>query len=289
MTNALEAALKQRKDLDQYKAAKRTLFALQLTLELEDIQSVAATAMTDGPDDKSCDLLYVDRDSRSVILAQGYEATAINQRQAPAGKASSLHQAVNWLFGAQRETDVPQRLRSGWKELHEALAEGAIDDIEIWFVHNLPESAQVSEELDAAAQAAYGLVSSRYSSHQITVKATELGRETLADRYEGSRTPILVTDDFTIPVQGSFSQQGTTGLRCAPAFLRPGFTSSSPSIVTACSRPMFAATSGVRGRRAISTTESRRPLGARPGSSGRTTTGSRPLSTDSRRTSRRTL
>jgi hypothetical protein len=76
VTNALEAALEQREDLDQYEAAKRTLFALQLTLELEDIQSVAATAVTDGPDDKSCDLLYVDRDSRSVILAQGYEATA---------------------------------------------------------------------------------------------------------------------------------------------------------------------------------------------------------------------
>lgn len=208
MTSAVEAALEQRRDLDQYKVAKRTLFALQLTLELEDIHSVAATAVTDGPDDKSCDLLYVDRDSRSVILAQGYEATAINQLQAPASKASSLHQAVNWLFGAQRETDVPQRLRSGWKELHEALAEGAIDDIEIWFVHNLPESAQVHAELEAAAQAAYGLVSSRYSSHPVSVKAAELGRETLADRYEGSQTPILVTDDFSIPVQGSFSEQG---------------------------------------------------------------------------------
>lgn len=206
--SALEAALKQRNDLDQYKAAKRTLFALQLTLELEDIHSVAGTAVTDGPDDKSCDLLYVDRDSRSVILAQGYEANATNQLQAPAGKASSLHQAVNWLFAAQQETDVPQPLRSAWKELHEALADGAIDDIEIWLVHNLPESRQVQQELDAAAQAAYGLVSVRYGSHPITVKATELGRETLADRYEGSRTPILVTDDFTIPVQGCFREEG---------------------------------------------------------------------------------
>jgi hypothetical protein len=184
------------------------LFALQLTLDLEDIHSVAATALTDGPDDKSCDLVYVDRDARSVIVAQGYEATVTSKPQAPLGKATALHQAVNWLFAAEQATDVPERLRSAWKELHEALADDAIDDIEIWFVHNLPECTQNRNELIAVAKATYGLVSSRYGSHPITVTATELGRGTLTDRYEGSHTPILVTDEFTIEVQGSFTEHG---------------------------------------------------------------------------------
>jgi hypothetical protein len=95
VSDALEAALNQRTDLDRYKAAKRTLFALQPTLDLEDVHSVAATALTDGPDDKSCDLVFVDRDSRTAIVAQGYEATKTSQLQAPLGKASSLHQAIN--------------------------------------------------------------------------------------------------------------------------------------------------------------------------------------------------
>ncbi len=111
----------------------------------------------------------MDRDLRSIVLAQGFEAT-VDKPQAPGTKASSLHQAVNWLFGSEQESGVPERLRSAWREVHEALAEGAIDDVEVWFVHNLPESAGIQTELDAAANAAY----------------------------------ILVTDTFTVPVSGSF-------------------------------------------------------------------------------------
>lgn len=78
-------------------AGKRTLFALQHIRNIEDVHSVAATSVTDGPDDKSCDLVYVDRDSGSIVLAQGFEA-AVDKPQAAGNKASSLHQAVNWLL-----------------------------------------------------------------------------------------------------------------------------------------------------------------------------------------------
>lgn len=204
----LATALKQRDDLDKYQAAKRTLFALQLILDIEDIHSVAASALTDGPDDKSCDVIYVDLDSRSAIIAQGYESQRVDRLQAPQTKASSLHQAVNWLLASNRETDLPERLRSAWKELHDALADEAIDDIEIWFVHNLPESKQIQDELDAVVAAAYRLLQSRYPSHTFNVTAREIGQTILADRYKGSRTPILVTDDFTIEVSGSFTEEG---------------------------------------------------------------------------------
>jgi hypothetical protein len=277
VTDALEAALSQRDDLDQYKSAKRTLFALQLTLDLEDVHSVAATALTDGPDDKSCDLVYVDRDSGSVIIAQGYEATKVNQLQAPLVKASTLHQAVNWLFAAQQESEVPQRLRSAWKELHEALADDAIDEIEIWFVHNLPESVQNRTELDAVAQATYGLVSARYGSHPITVTATELGRTTLSDRYEGSRTPILVTDEFTIDTHGAFTEHGDN---C---------TNNLPSIERDCSQPTSADILAAPDHKATSTTESRRPHGMPLDNFGRTTTASLRSSTTLRQTSHKTL
>jgi hypothetical protein len=208
VTDPLEEALRQRTDLDQYGAAKRTLFALQMTLDIEDIHSVAATALTDGPDDKSCDVVFIDRDSRSAILAQGYESGNPAKLQAPLGKASTLHQAVNWLFGSLHEEAVPERLQSAWRELHDALAEGAIDSIEIWFVHNLPENHQIEEELSAVAKAAHGIISSRYPSVSVDFVGKELGRGSLLDRYKGSLTPILVTDEFTVEVEGSFVEKG---------------------------------------------------------------------------------
>lgn len=212
MTDVLEAALKERTDLDQYGSAKRTLFALQMSLDIEDIHSVAATALTDGPDDKSCDVIYVDRDSRSVVLAQGYESGSPGTKlQAPLGKASSLHQAANWLFGSQHEEEVPERLQSAWRELHDALNDDAIDEVEIWFVHNLPESGQVREELAAVAKAAHGIVAGRYDGQRVVnFSGKEMGRETLVDRYNGSQTPILVTEKFTLEVAGSFIEEGDT-------------------------------------------------------------------------------
>lgn len=207
MSEALEAALAERDDLNIYGPAKRSLFALQMMRDLEDIHAVAAEALTDGPDDKSCDIVYVDRDSGSVVIAQGYESTA-DKAAAPAGKTSSLHQAVSWLLGSAQQEDVPARLRSAWKELHEALGDGAIEDIAIWFVHNLPESRQVRDELEAAARTAYSLVSSRYSVENLSVTFQEVGKAYLTERYEGSRTPILVTDAFTIETTGSFEEKG---------------------------------------------------------------------------------
>ena len=66
------AARDGRADLAPYGSNRLTLFALELGLFVEDIHAVAATALTDGSDDKKCDLVYVDRDLGRAIIAQGY-------------------------------------------------------------------------------------------------------------------------------------------------------------------------------------------------------------------------
>lgn len=209
MTTPLEAALQEREDLDVYGKAKRTLFALQLTLGLDDVHTVATSVLTDGPDDKSCDLIYVDRDSNTVVIAQGYEADATTtKQQAPGNKAASVHQAVNWVLGDHAEDAVPERLRSARKEVHEALGDGVVQTLEIWFVHNLPESVQNATELKSAATAAASTIKGRYPDAEVDVVATEIGLETLGDRYEGSQTPILITEEFDIPVSGAFTEAG---------------------------------------------------------------------------------
>lgn len=209
MTTPLAEALASRDDLNKYGRAKRSLFALQLTLGLDDIHTVATSALTDGPDDKSCDVIYVDRDRGAIVLVQGYEADAPEgKQQAPGNKAASIHQALNWLLGDMSEENVPERLRSARNEVHQALADGVISSVELWFVHNLPEAAQIKHELNAAAVAGKQLILSRYEAIDVEVSATEMGLETLEDRYRGSQTPILVTDTFTIKVDGAFIESG---------------------------------------------------------------------------------
>ncbi|MGY4100686.1 hypothetical protein ACW2Q0_14205 [Nocardia sp. R16R-3T] len=82
MTDSLDVALQERSDLEKYGPNKRLLFALQLTFEIEDIDTIAATSLTDGPNDKACDLLYIDRDAGRVVLAQGFEAASNSKKTA---------------------------------------------------------------------------------------------------------------------------------------------------------------------------------------------------------------
>ncbi|WP_218003239.1 hypothetical protein, partial [Nocardia concava] len=68
MTDSLEVALHERSDLQKYGTNKRLLFALQLSFEIEEIDTVASASLTDGSNDKACDLLYIDRDAGRVVL-----------------------------------------------------------------------------------------------------------------------------------------------------------------------------------------------------------------------------
>ena len=64
---------KGRTDLvDLYGDNSLLLYALQLRYDIEDIISVASEALTDGSDDKKCDLIYIDRDSGFAVVAQAY-------------------------------------------------------------------------------------------------------------------------------------------------------------------------------------------------------------------------
>lgn len=146
MNTRVEHALSERIDLDQFPSVKRTLFGLQVRFALEDIASVAATSVTDGPDDKSCDLVYVDRESRRVIVAQEYTSTANARTEPKQTKVASLRQAVSYIFDPNSQS-TPARLVSAAREVADAMKSGMVDDIEVWFVHNLHTSPNVDSEL----------------------------------------------------------------------------------------------------------------------------------------------
>ncbi|MBD2108504.1 hypothetical protein [Nodosilinea sp. FACHB-13] len=99
MTETHQAAFQARTDLARYGDNALLLFTLQLRFDIQDIESIANDSLTDGYEDKKCDLVYVDRENEIAVIAQGYYSTSDNtNRDAPANKASDLNTAVAWLF-----------------------------------------------------------------------------------------------------------------------------------------------------------------------------------------------
>src|SRR4051812_5890523 len=88
-----------RDDLKPYEHNGLLLFALQLQFGLDDIESVASDALTDGSNDKKCDLVYVDRERGRLVVGQGYLANRRSRKAAaPGNKASDLNTAIAWLL-----------------------------------------------------------------------------------------------------------------------------------------------------------------------------------------------
>jgi hypothetical protein len=208
MTYNSLVALKERTDLDKYTNNNLLLFALEIGLSIEDIHSVATNSLTDHSDDKKCDLLYVDRDSGKAIIAQSYLATDTSKTEAPANKASDLNTAVSWLLGKNFE-NLPEILRPAAQELDSALSDGVINTIEIWYVHNLPESQNVKRELDIVEKTVDSLLKRHYFESGVeSVRGLEVGRNTLEDWFQSIRIPIIVNDKLEIPVFGGFATSG---------------------------------------------------------------------------------
>ena len=169
-----QEALSARDDLNQYGDNAIGLFALALRFSLDDIHNVAAESVTNGSDDKKCDLIFIDREEGNAVLAQCY-FSGKEKRSAPSNKASDLNIAVAWLL--QRDIkELPERLRSAASELRSAILDGQIERFEAWYVHNLPESKNVEEELATVAATAKTIVDSLYSGKRIRISATEIGR-----------------------------------------------------------------------------------------------------------------
>jgi hypothetical protein len=197
---AMEQAIRGRADLHklEYGTNSRLLFAAELILDISDIHTVAAEALIDGGEDKSCDFLYVDPDAGLVVLAQGYEAEQTNKDRAPQRKAASLHQAAAWVFAHDIER-VPQRIRPAVEQVRQEISDGLIREVRIWYVHNLPESNQVADELAAVENLVSTVLAS--AKIEVDVRAEEIGRNTLAAWYKTSVTPILVTEEFGVDVE----------------------------------------------------------------------------------------
>lgn len=200
-----ELALAARTDLNVYEHNAHLLYALEIYTGVDDIHSVATEALTDGPQDKKCDLLYINKDSGELIIAQGYVATPRKER-AKGNKADDLNTAVTWILQVPLE-QVPEIIRDAARDARHAIQSGVVNKVHIWYVHNCNESNEIQTCLDGVKHCAHAILTSRmYSSCEINeITATEVGRNRLNDWYRAQEVSILVNDEFTVSVPGGYT------------------------------------------------------------------------------------
>ena len=185
-------AYREREDLIAFGSAGLALFAMALKFGYDDLETIGADAVVDGPDDKGCDIVYIDRDQRTVIIAQSYRAETVKM-SARDGKAATLRQGISYLIEVPIEK-VPERLKASASALRSALRDGEIDQIHVWFVHNCPGSQNVVNEIQAVEGTVHSVIKTHFADQKITIFAEEIASETLEKLYTDTNTPILVND-----------------------------------------------------------------------------------------------
>jgi len=190
-----------------YKTAKKDFgldddaigaFATQLRFNLDDLKSVAAESITGGGNDRSCDLLYVDREIGIAVIAQCYVSTK-KREAAKAKKAADLNTAVSWLLSANIAS-LDEGLKDRAVELRDAIKDGAIKQIHCWYVHNLPTSANVQAELNTVETTVRSALSNWPNGADINVFAKEVGAEEIESLYTKAERTIIVSDDFNVKI-----------------------------------------------------------------------------------------
>lgn len=186
--------------ISNYGSNSLLLYALQLRFDLSDIASVASESLTDGSNDKKCDLIYVDQDTGIAVVAQAYQKQNPKDTDlAPSNKASDLNTAAAWVFSQQPE-DVPEEIREQVQLLQNSINGHSIRTIYFWYVHNLNErnGQVIKNELAAMQTTARAALKSLFPESEVEIFASEIGNETIEKWYNTSNKQIAVTDTFQV-------------------------------------------------------------------------------------------
>lgn len=197
------AAFSERSDLTEYGSAGLALFAMALKFGYDDLATIGVDAVVDGPDDKGCDVVYIDRDQRLAIVAQSYFAET-PKASARDSKAATLRQGLSYLLEVPID-GIPERLRSSASALRSAIADGGIDEVYAWFVHNCPGSQNVEREVETVGLSATSMIRTHFGVNDIRVLAEEISADAMERLYTETSTPILVNDTITFDAPSGFS------------------------------------------------------------------------------------
>lgn len=162
-------------------------------LDESDLEALAAAALTDGPNDKKIDFIHLDHDAKRLVLTQGYFSSKARDA-APDNKAADLNTAMAWFFSGDLSL-VPETIREVVSECRKALDSDKIESIELFYVHNLPESVNVARELQTAEDHVRKVLNSSVAS----VRAVELGATKIQHLYDAQDSHIEVKDSIEFP------------------------------------------------------------------------------------------
>jgi AIPR protein len=174
------------------------VFAINLRFNLDEIQTIATEAITGGGDDKKCDVIYVDKERQVAIIAQCYVSYR-HKDSAPSNKASELNTAITWLLLSDIDT-LSDAIKGRADEMRAAINAGEIKQFYIWYVHNLPCSKNVRDELHAVERAARAALARYQSGQDINIFAEEICEARLDRLYVQAERTVIVTDEIMITV-----------------------------------------------------------------------------------------
>lgn len=194
-------------ELSEYNDNALGLFALGLKFGLDDLVSIGVDAITDGSDDKKLDIVYINTEEEYAVVGQCYYSSK-DKISAPSNKASDLNTGLSWLLQRNIE-DVPERIRSAAINLRDSISKGEIKNLHIWYVHNLPESSHVENELITVHQSAVTILEQDYKNSKVSVYYKEVGSKTIQEWYEDCRTPILINDVIELKTIGGYEIAST--------------------------------------------------------------------------------
>ena len=187
-----------RDELGKYGSNALLVYALQLRFNIDDIDTVASDSITDGYEDKKCDMIYIDENEGVAVVAQAYFKQRVNSGdRAKLTKAQELNTAAGWILGRDLG-DVPDLLKSTVASLHDAIERGTIDSLYFWYQHNCDECDEIRNELDTVKTTAKALLDSFMPGTQVKIAAMEVGNNTLEKWYENTTNKILVDDEIEI-------------------------------------------------------------------------------------------
>ena len=192
------ADFESRDELKKYGANALLVYALQLRFDIDDIDTVASDSITDGYEDKKCDMIYIDENEGVAVVAQAYFKQHVSSGdRAKLTKAQDLNTAVGWVLGREI-TDVPDLLKSTVASLRNAIENENINTLYFWYQHNCDECAEIQNELNTVQTTAKALLDRFQPNSQVKIAVMEVGNNTLEKWYENTTNKILVDDIIEI-------------------------------------------------------------------------------------------
>src|SRR5208282_3860327 len=191
--------------LSQYGDNALPLYAVGLQLGMEDFGSFATEALTDHPQDKKADIIYIDEAEGIACIAQGYMGKEWGKAEAKANKASDLNTAVAWLLQTPIG-DVPPAINEQAKLLREGLAGKTIRKVVVAYAHNALESTNVNNELQAVRHLLAGLEITR----NVDIDVIELGLRKIEALFLSAEGVIQVNTEVDLASAEVISRQVTS-------------------------------------------------------------------------------